>query len=107
MNIKKVLLTISCLLLITTVTVNAATFSIITKPTKEKSSGLTEKEEARIKALKNRVTEIQAIDRSRLSKADRKELHRELKDLKKEAKGNGKGFIIAIGGLVIVILLLI
>ena len=53
------------------------------------------------------MAEIEAIDRSKLSKTDRIELRKELKDLKKKAKGDGRGFILALGGIVIVILLLV
>ena len=104
---KRVLLAISCLLLISTITVNATVSHIETKPPKVKSDSLTEEQRVRIQALKNRVAEIEAIDKSKLSKADRKALRQELKEIKKEANGNNKGFILALGGIIVAILLLI
>ena len=102
---KKLLLAIACLFLVSTVPVNAALSIIDNKAPIEKLGALTE-EEVRINALKKRVAEIQAVDRSMLSKNDRIKLRKELKDLKK-AKRDGRGFILAIGGIVIVILLLV
>jgi hypothetical protein len=54
------------------------------------------------------VAEIKAMDRSTLSKAERKALRRELKDLNKEAREmSGKSFVLMLAGLIAVILLLV
>ena len=107
MSNKKLLLATACLFLLATVPVNASLSSIDKKAPEEKLGGVTEEQQVRINALKKRVAEIEAIDRSKLSKTDRIELRKELKDLKKKAKGDGRGFILALGGIVIVILLLV
>ena len=103
---KGFLLAITCLFLISTVPVNAALSTNDNKPPKEKLDPLTEERQARMNALKKRVAEIQAVDRSKLSKTERIQLRKELKDLKK-AKRDGRGFVLALGGIVIVILLLV
>lgn len=68
----------------------------------------TEQKEARYLEMKLRVEEIKNMDKSSLTKEDRKELRNELKDMNKEAKALGKGGIyISTAGLIIIILLLI
>ncbi len=60
-------------------------------------------------ALKNRIetrlTEIDNLDKSNLSSSEKKELRKEVKSLKKEAR-NG-GVYISVGGAIIIILLLV
>src|SRR5215218_4645776 len=108
MLIRKNVLALSFLLLLTAGTVNGAVAVMDTKPTIEKREPLTEEQQARLQALQQRVAQIKAMDKSQLSTSDRKELRRELKDLKKEARGmSGKSFVIVLGALIAVILLLI
>jgi len=67
-----------------------------------------EQKEARIQEMKDRVKEIKAIDKSTLTKADRKALRKELRTMNKEARDEGyRGVYISIGALIIIILLLI
>ena len=64
--------------------------------------------EERITQIQQRVEEIKAMDKSHLTKVERKDLRNELKDLKKEAKAFRSGrTTIVIAGLIIIILLLI
>jgi len=65
-----------------------------------------EQKEARLAAIKERVTEIKAMDKSMLSKDERKALRRELRAMHKEAKAI-TGVYISVGALIIIILLLI
>jgi hypothetical protein len=58
--------------------------------------------------LKQRAAEIKAIDKSQLTRLERKDLRKELKDMNKEAKEIGHGGIyISLAGIIIIILLLI
>jgi hypothetical protein len=68
-----------------------------------------EQKEARLAEMKERVLEIKAMDKSTMSKADRKALRAELKNMNKEAKSMGytSGIYISVGALIIIILLLI
>jgi uncharacterized protein YbjQ (UPF0145 family) len=70
-----------------------------------------EQKEARIEAMKERVNEIRAMDKSTLTRAERKALRTELKDMNKEARAMGHhavtGVYISVGALIIIILLLI
>ena len=54
-----------------------------------------------------RVTEIQNMDKTNLSAAEKKELKKELKDMHKKADGLNRGVYLSIGAIIIIILLLI
>lgn len=58
-------------------------------------------------AITNRVAEIQNMDKSQLTSADRKALKKELKEMKKSADGLDKKVYLSIGAIIIIILLLI
>jgi Flp pilus assembly protein TadB len=108
MIIRKNVLALFFLLFVTAYTVKAAVIVLDNNPPKEKREALTEEQKARLQALQNRVAQIKAVDKSTLSKSDRKELSRELKDLKKEARRmSGKSFVIVLGVLIVAILLLL
>lgn len=67
-----------------------------------------EQKEARMTQIEQRVLEIKNIDKSTLSKTERKALKNELKDIRQEAKAIGRGGIyISFAGLIIIVLLLI
>jgi 3'-phosphoadenosine 5'-phosphosulfate sulfotransferase len=68
-----------------------------------------EERNARVEEIKTRVEEIRSMDKSDLSKAERKELRTELKDLKKEANAaaTGGGVYLSVGAIIIIILVLI
>lgn len=75
---------------------------------KEVAAMTTAEKEARVAAIIKRVEEIKAMDRSRLSGAERKELRKELRSLNKEAKIFGRGGIyLSVGAILVIILILI
>lgn len=79
-------------------------------PSKEVIANMTkEQKEARFEAMKERVAEIKAMDRSKMTRADRKALRMELRQMNKEARSMGytSGIYISVGALIIIILLLI
>lgn len=106
MRIKTNLVALAFLFVLTTSTAGA---SIVNdKPPKEKINNLTEEQKAKIESLKRRVVEIKAIDRSTLTKAERKDLRNELKEMNKEAKAiQGRGVYLSIGALIVILLLVI
>ncbi len=57
--------------------------------------------------ITNRVAEIQNMDKSQLTKADRKTLKKELREMKKTADGLDKRVYLSVGAIIIIILLLI
>ena len=65
-----------------------------------------EQKEARLEEIKARVDEIRTMDKSTLTKEDRKALRKELREMRREAKAV-TGVYISVGALIIIILLLI
>lgn len=57
--------------------------------------------------LIQRLNEIKDMDKSDLSRSDKKELRNEVKSIKKELKDSGRGIYLSVGAIIIVILLLI
>jgi len=66
-----------------------------------------EQKQARIEEIQARVAEIKAMDKSQLTKEDRKELRAELKSDKREARAMSGGIYLSVGAIIIIILLLI
>ena len=65
-------------------------------------------ENARILSnIVSRVTEIQNMDKSNLTTAEKKELKKELKGMKQKAEGLDRRVYLSIGAIIIIILLLI
>lgn len=106
MKIKNFLLAFTLMLTATT-TLNAAPAD--KKAMEKKALAMTsEQKEARIAEMKLRVEQIKAMDRSQLSRAQRKALREELRNMNKEAKAISSGGIyISLGALIIIVLLLI
>ena len=62
----------------------------------------------RMTEMRKRVEEIKSIDRSSLTKEERKALKKELRDMNKEARAFGeRGVYLSVGAIIIIILLLI
>ena len=55
----------------------------------------------------SRVTEIQNMDKSNLSAGEKKELKKELKEMKRKADGLDRRVYLSIGAIIVIILLLI
>jgi len=75
---------------------------------KEVAAMTTTEKDARVAAIIKRVEEIKSMDKSNLSRTERKELKKELRSLNKEARVFGRGGIyLSLGAILIIILLLI
>ncbi|MGV3706640.1 MAG: hypothetical protein ACO1NU_14805 [Arcticibacter sp.] len=86
---------------------NAAT-EVLKDPAKTEETMTTEQKEAKINQIKQRVEEIKAMDKSHLSKQERKELKKEVRELKKQANAIGAGGVyLSVGAIIIIILVLI
>ena len=67
-----------------------------------------ENESAEVKALINRVNEINAMDKSSMSSAEKKELRKELRSIKRDVNAHSHGGAVYIsGGLLVLIIVLI
>ncbi len=62
---------------------------------------------AQIKVLEERLTEIKEMDKSALSRSEKKELKSEVKEIKKEMKALSGGVYISAGALIVILILLI
>lgn len=62
---------------------------------------------AQIKVLEERLNEIKEMDKSALSKSEKKELKSEVKEIKKEMKALSGGVYISAGALIVILILLI
>ncbi|HTD94014.1 MAG TPA: hypothetical protein VK644_09390 [Chitinophagaceae bacterium] len=103
-------ISIAVLSLLLTITVSNSYASTIEdrRPLKERVSSMTENEKkARLEEIKARVEYIKEIDKSELSRSERKALKKELKDMNKEARVMSGGVYLSVGAIIIIILLLI
>lgn len=94
------------LVLVFTMVISANTVSAADKNDKVKTE-LTAEQKIQLKRITDRVEEIKAMDKSDLSKSERKALRNELKDLKQQARATGGGVYLSVGAIIIIILLLI
>ncbi|AWA30421.1 hypothetical protein HYN48_10150 [Flavobacterium magnum] len=62
---------------------------------------------ARVKLLTDRLEEIKAMDKSDLSRAERKALRKEVRAIKSELRTTNGGVYLSVGAIIIIILLLI
>src|SRR5215210_7047834 len=84
-------LALTLLFAVSAITSNAA---LVTPTIKEKVAGMTDaQKDERLKQIKQRVDEIKAMDKSALSRTERKNLRNELRNMNKEAKAIGHGGI--------------
>lgn len=66
-----------------------------------------EASETRAHELQNRLEEIKGIDTSSLSRAERKTLRREVREIKKELAAISGGVYLSVGAIILIALLLI
>lgn len=64
----------------------------------------TPKNDTRSQQLMNRLIEIRDMDKSNLTRAEKKELRKEVKEIKKQER---RGVYLSVGAIIIIILLLI
>lgn len=94
------------LALIFALTISANTVSAADKADKVKTE-MTAEQKIQLKRITDRVEEIKAMDKSELSRDEKKALKTELKNLKQEARAMGGGVYLSVGAIIIIILLLI
>lgn len=62
---------------------------------------------SRVQLLENRLEEIKTLDRTRLSRLEKKVLRREVREIKKELAAISGGVYLSVGAIILVALLLI
>jgi len=60
-----------------------------------------------VSRLKNRVEEIRKMDKSNLTTLEKRELRKEIKDIKKNVRKNGEVIYISGGAILLIVLILI
>ncbi len=73
----------------------------------KKTADLTVEQQIKLNRIVNRVEEIRDMDKSNLTKVERKALKSELKELKSQARAISNGVYLSFGAIIIIILLLI
>lgn len=98
---KKIAYFLSILMLFTATVPYAVAKDDKDKPT------LNEEDEARLEELKERVHEIKAMEFSTMTKTEKKELRKELREINKESKRISGGVYLSFGAIIIILLILI
>jgi hypothetical protein len=62
---------------------------------------------AEIQVKLDRLEEIKEMDKSDLSRVEKKELRKEVREIKADLKASGNGLYLSVGAIIIIILLLI
>ncbi|EON74768.1 hypothetical protein ADIS_4787 [Lunatimonas lonarensis] len=78
----------------------------VAKDVKEENS-LTPEEELRLEEISERVAEIRAMDFAKMSKAEKRELRKELREINKETKALSGGVYLSVGAIIVILLILI
>ncbi|WEK18927.1 MAG: hypothetical protein P0Y49_19320 [Candidatus Pedobacter colombiensis] len=92
--------------LIFTLAIGANTVSASDK-TNKAATEMTAEQKVQLERITTRVEEIRDMDKSNLSRAEKKELRKELRELKSQARAMGGGIYLSVGAIIIIILLLI
>jgi len=58
-------------------------------------------------AMENRLHEIKDMDKSKLSSSEKRELRKEVKEIKDAVKSRGGGIYLSVGAVIIILLLII
>lgn len=78
------------------------------RPNKERIDRMTDEQKmVRLEEIRARVSEIKEMDKSVLSRSDRKAVKKELREMRKESKEMKGGVYLSVGAIIIIILLLI
>lgn len=93
------------LALIFTLSISANTVSASEK--NKAKTEMTAEQKVQLEKIVNRVDQIKSMDKSHLSRAEKKELRKELRELKSQARAIGGGVYLSVGAIIIIILLLI
>ena len=96
---------IKCFMVMIFLSVITPTFAVVVDPVA--STPATETPEAKVARLQQRIEEIKSMDKSKLSKAERKALRKEVKNMRDEVKAVSGGIYIGLGALLVILILLL
>ena len=81
--------------------------SIQAKTTEPTSISNSTEAPAEVKVMYNRLEEIKNMDKSEMTRAEKKELRKEVKAIKSNLRSTGNGVYLSVGAIIIIVLLLI
>ena len=81
--------------------------NFIIAPTENAKPAMTDRQIARVEEITSRIEVIKSMDRSELSRQERKDLRNELLEMKKELKASNGGVYLSVGAIIIILLILI
>lgn len=93
------------LVLVFTLAVSATNVSAADK--KEPKTEMTAEQKVQFDKIVNRVEEIRNMDKSNLTRDEKKALRKELREMKDKARAMSGGVYLSVGAIIIIILLLI
>jgi ABC-type transport system involved in cytochrome bd biosynthesis fused ATPase/permease subunit len=88
-------------------TLGISTSTVSAADTKKPKTELTAEQKVQFERLVNRVEEIRNMDKSNLSRTEKRALRKELKEMKEQARALNQGVYLSVGAIIIIILLLI
>ena len=103
--VTKKILRIASLALLMAITLPAS--STLIAPSSSQTNSAPNTENTRAQQLEQRLEEIKNIDRSEMTRLEKKSLRKEVKAIKKEGKGRSGGIYLSVAAIIIIILLLI
>ena len=81
--------------------------SAATAPASSETNGPAKTEDPRAQQLLQRLEDIRGMDKSELTRLEKKSLRKEARGIKKEIKDTSSGVYLSVGAIIIIILLLI
>ena len=103
--ITKKILRIASLAMLMAITLPASSSMIV--PKSNPTNNAANIEDPRAQQLLQRLEEIKNIDKSKITRLEKKSLRKEVKAIKKEGKEISGGVYLSVGAIIIIILLLI
>lgn len=88
-------------------TLGISTNTVSAADKKETKKELTGEQKVQFERLVNRVEEIRSMDKSNLTREEKRALRKELKEMKEQARVLQQGVYLSVGAIIIIILLLI
>jgi len=104
MTVKKILRIASVVMLIA---IALPASSAIVAPASSQINSATKTDNARAQVLLQRLENIRSMNKSEMTRLEKKNLRNEVKDIKKEMKTMSGGVYLSVGAIIVVILLLI
>ncbi len=88
-------------------TLGISTTTVSAADKKETKTELTADQKVQFERLVNRVEQIRSMDKSNLTRDEKRALRKELKEMKEQARALQQGVYLSVGAIIIIILLLI